>query len=131
MEGIISSMFDAEDWIKFQRFVERQEKEDLGYTTKLRIEVPNEMVRATMIPKQYFGEKETKQQGKELTTEEVMEGRSSAYSFLDFYSPKKETLEKIKFVLSANNEAQAIRFIEQYGEWVKENCLKEFEKLNK
>ena len=65
--------------------------------------------------------------GKELKTEEVMEGRISAYNFLDFNdSPEKETLEKIKFVLSANNESQAIRFIEQYGEWVKENCRKEF-----
>ena len=52
--------------------------------------------------------------GKELKTEEVMEGRISAYNFLDFNdSPEKETLEKIKFVLSANNESQAIRFIEQ------------------
>ena len=70
---------------------------------------------------------ENKHKGKELTTEEVMEGRISAYNFLDFNdSPEKETLEKIKFVLSANNESQAIRFIEQYGEWVKENYLKEF-----
>ena len=62
-----------------------------------------------------------------------MEGRSSAYNFLDFNdSPEKETLEKIKFVLSANNESQAIRFIEQYGEWVKENCRKEFKtEINK
>ena len=76
---------------------------------------------------------ENKHKGKELTTEEVMEGRSSAYNFLDFNdSPEKETLEKIKFVLSANNESQAIRFIEQYGEWVKENCRKEFKtEINK
>lgn len=66
--------------------------------------------------------------GKELKTEEVMEGRISAYNFLDFNdSPEKETLEKIKFVLLANNESQAIRFIEQYGEWIKENCRKKFE----
>lgn len=30
-------------------------KEDLGYTTKMGVEVSNEMVRKTMIPKEYFG----------------------------------------------------------------------------
>ena len=33
--------------------------EDLGYTTKMGIEVSDEMVRASMIPKEYFGMKET------------------------------------------------------------------------
>ena len=35
-------------------------KENLGYTTKLGIEVSDEMVRAVMIPKEYFGAKEIK-----------------------------------------------------------------------
>jgi len=30
-------------------------------------------------------------------------------------SPEEEILEKIKFVLSCNNDTQAIRIIEQYG----------------
>ena len=37
------------------------EKEDLGYTTKMGIGVSDEMVRATMIPKEYFGKEEQKQ----------------------------------------------------------------------
>ena len=37
------------------------EKEDLGYTTKMGIEVSDEVVRETMIPKEYFGKDEQKQ----------------------------------------------------------------------
>jgi hypothetical protein len=37
------------------------EKEDLGYTTKMGVEISDEMVRATMIPKEYFGKEEQKQ----------------------------------------------------------------------
>jgi len=37
------------------------DKEDLGYTTKMGIEISDEMVRATMIPKEYFGKEEQKQ----------------------------------------------------------------------
>ena len=36
------------------------EKEDLGYTTKMGIEVSDEIVRETMIPKEYFGKDEQK-----------------------------------------------------------------------
>jgi len=35
-------------------------KENLGYITKLGIEVSDEMVRALMIPKEHFGAKEIK-----------------------------------------------------------------------
>ena len=37
------------------------DKKDLGYTTKTGIEVSDEMVRTTMIPKEYFGKEEQKQ----------------------------------------------------------------------
>jgi hypothetical protein len=37
-------------------------------------------------------------------------------------SPEREVLNKIKFVLSAGNDAQAIRLIEQYGFWKEENA---------
>jgi hypothetical protein len=37
------------------------DKKDLGYTTKAGIEVSDEMVRTTMIPKEYFGKEEQKQ----------------------------------------------------------------------
>ena len=37
-------------------------KEDLGYTTKLGIEVSDKMVRAVMIPNEYFGKEEPKQE---------------------------------------------------------------------
>ena len=39
-------------------------KENLGYTTKMGIEISDEMVRATMIPKEYFGAKEVKTEEK-------------------------------------------------------------------
>ena len=35
-----------------------EDKEDLGYTTKTGIKVSDEMVRATMVPKEYFGKEE-------------------------------------------------------------------------
>lgn len=35
-------------------------------------------------------------------------------------TPEEETLEKIKYVLSFGNDAQAIRLIEQYGHWKQE-----------
>jgi hypothetical protein len=38
-----------------------EDKKDLGYTTKIGIEVSDEMVKATMIPKEYFGKEEQKQ----------------------------------------------------------------------
>jgi hypothetical protein len=36
-------------------------------------------------------------------------------------TPEEETLQKIKLVLSCGNNAQAIRLLEQYGEWRVEN----------
>ena len=39
-------------------------KENLGYITKSGIEISDEMVRATMIPKEYFGAKEVKTEEK-------------------------------------------------------------------
>ena len=38
-----------------------ENEEDLGYTTKGGIKVSDEMVRATMVPKEYFGKQEQKQ----------------------------------------------------------------------
>jgi hypothetical protein len=35
-------------------------------------------------------------------------------------SPEQETLEKIKFVLQCNNDAQAIRILEQFSFYYKE-----------
>jgi hypothetical protein len=40
---------------------------------------------------------------------------------------EEETLSKIKFVLLANNDAQAIRILEQYGEFQKEGKYNEEE----
>lgn len=39
-------------------------------------------------------------------------------------TPEEETLQKIKFVLSANNNAQAIRLLEQYGEFKQQKSNK-------
>ena len=39
-------------------------------------------------------------------------------------TPEEETLKKIKYVLSCGNEAQAIRLIEQYGNWIQEQTEK-------
>lgn len=41
-------------------------------------------------------------------------------------SPEEETLQKIKFVLLANNDAQAIRLLEQYGGWMQEQDKNKF-----
>ena len=152
LDGIINTveMLDEEQWKKViltndpklitdgvQELTEEQLKEivskyPLDYVEVSRIkDVRDDAWYNTALCKTIYSlsfSAENKHKGKELTTEEVMEGRSSAYNFLDFNdSPEKETLEKIKFVLSANNESQAIRFIEQYGEWIKENCRKKFE----
>jgi predicted DNA-binding protein (UPF0251 family) len=37
-------------------------------------------------------------------------------------TPEEETLEKIKYVLSCGNDAQAVRLIEQYGYWKEEQA---------
>jgi hypothetical protein len=61
-----------------------------------------------------------------LSTEEVLANRSNAYEFIDFDkqdTPEEETLAKIKFVLSTNNDTQAIRLLEQYKEWQQEQIL--------
>jgi len=67
--------------------------------------------------------------GNVLTTEEIMAGRSSKYEFIDFnksiQNAEEETLEKIKFVLLSNNDAQAIRIIEQYGYFKEEKMYNE------
>ena len=52
-----------------------------------------------------------------------------------YEEPKQETLEeeilsKIKSVLLANNDAQAIRFLEQYAEFQKERMYNEEEAFN-
>ena len=47
-------------------------------------------------------EEELEHKGKELTKEEVMKGRSSAYEFIDF--DKKETLEQVAERLSELQE---------------------------
>lgn len=114
LEGVTSNIFDEKDWIRFDRFIERQEKEnqeDLDNKDNWEFErssgyrgYRNKVTGDWIYEKEYL--------------EKFTEKREIA---------EKETLEKIKFVLSANNEAQAIRFIEQYGEYVKENCRKEFE----
>ena len=38
-------------------------------------------------------------------------------------TPEEETLEKIKFVLLCKNDSQAIRIIEQYGDYKKDQAL--------
>ena len=40
-------------------------------------------------------------------------------------TPEEETLAKIKFVLLANNDAQAIRLLEQYGGYMQEQMYNE------
>ena len=46
-------------------------KEDLSYTTKMGINVSDEMVRAVMIPKDFFGKEEPKQETLEETAERI------------------------------------------------------------
>jgi hypothetical protein len=40
-------------------------------------------------------------------------------------TPEEETLNKIKFVLSCGNDTQAIRLLEQYGQWQQERSYSE------
>jgi len=44
-------------------------------------------------------------------------------------TPEEETLAKIKFVLLAGNDAQAIRLLEQYGGFMQEKSYSEEEML--
>jgi hypothetical protein len=89
------------------------------------IKIPqNKTVVDEMVP-------EVLHEGKELTTAEVMGARSNAYDFINFdKSPEEETLSKVKFVLSANNDAQAIRLIEQYGVYRVEKMYSDDDVLN-
>lgn len=57
-------------------------KEDLGYTTKMGIEVRDEMVRASMVPKEHFGKAGTKQ---EIIGES---NQTTAIRFLEWYRRK-------------------------------------------
>ena len=59
-------------------------KEDLSYTTKMGVKIPDELVRATMIPKKYFGRKE---EPKQETLEES--NKTTAIRFLEWYRLKK------------------------------------------
>jgi hypothetical protein len=75
-------------------------KEDLGYTTKMGVEVNDEMVRKTMIPKEYFGKQETieeimfHEERKKFFYEEIINGEKVTVWLNDDYIPKKETLEE-------------------------------------
>ena len=68
-------------------------KEDLSYTTKMGVKIPDELVRATMIPKKYFGRKEEPKQ-ETLPNEAIQKSMhldaEMAYKSL----PKQETLDE-------------------------------------
>ena len=56
----MSKCYDNPDYDDLNNDIQNTWKsENLGYKTKMGIEVKDEMVRATMIPKEYFGEEET------------------------------------------------------------------------
>lgn len=112
LEGITSNQFDTKDWNKFDRFVEIREKEneeDLSNVDNWEFEISSG----------YAGYRNT------MTGDWIYEKE-----YLDRFnerevSPEEETLEKIKFVLLSNNNAQAIRHIESYGFWREEKIRKE------
>lgn len=75
-----------------------------------------------------------------------VDATSYGYNFLDYqivmpltkenkpgtkkYTPEEETLEKIKIVMAANNDAQAIRHLEQYGLYRVEQMYSDDDVLN-
>ena len=77
---VYNYMYQREDNPEW-RFIFPSE-EDLGYTTKMGIEVSDEMVKATMVPKEYFGGKE---QENVIGSES---NQTTAIRFLEWYRRK-------------------------------------------
>ena len=94
------------------------EKEDLGYTTKMGIEVSDEMVRATMIPKEYFGKDEQKQ-----NIVDMMEFDEKSGLYDEEIEPYENYLKRLKDRRTEDNYKYSDEDFEKYDEYIKD-CWK-------
>ena len=103
LEGITSNMFDEKDWIRFDRFVERREKENKeDFNNKDNWEFERSSG--------YAGYR-NKKTGEWIYEEDYFRCQKTK-------TVEEELLEQIKFALYCNNEAQAIRMLEQYKYYI-------------
>ena len=103
LEGITSNMFDEKDWIRFDRFVERREKENKeDFNNKDNWEFERSSG--------YAGYR-NKKTGEWIYEEDYFRRQKTK-------TVEEELLEQIKFALYCNNEAQAIRMLEQYKYYI-------------
>jgi hypothetical protein len=89
------------------------EKEDLGYTTKMGIEVSDDMVRETMIPKEYFGKDEQKQH--------LIDMMKSDEELGLYIETLAEYIERLKERRTEDNYKYSDKDFEKYKEYV-EDC---------
>ena len=103
LEGITSNMFDEKDWIRFDRFVERREKENKeDFNNKDNWEFERSSG--------YAGYR-NKKTGEWIYEEDYFRRQKTK-------TVEEELLEQIKFALYCNNEAQVIRMLEQYKYYI-------------
>ena len=103
LEGITSNMFDEKDWIRFDRFVERREKENKeDFNNKDNWEFERSSG--------YAGYR-NKKTGEWIYEEDYFRCQKTK-------TVEEELLEQIKFALYCNNEAQAIRMLEEYKYYI-------------
>ena len=103
------------------------EKEDLGYTTKMGIEVSDEVVRETMIPKEYFGKDEQKRHLIDMMKSDEELGlydESREIKFEDVFNDEKRERanrviqqHKVLKDLTLINPAHLIMTSDGYGEF--------------
>jgi hypothetical protein len=89
-----------------------EDKKDLGYTTKIGIEVSDEMVKATMIPKEYFGKEEQKQHLIDIMKGDEELGlydESREIKIEDIFNDEKR--EKVKRVILQHKVLQGLSLI--------------------
>ena len=95
-----------------------EDKEDLGYTTKTGIKVSDEMVRATMVPKEYFGKEEQKQH-----LIDMMESDEKLGLYDEEIEPYENYLKRLKDRRTEDNYKYSDEDFEKYDEYIKD-CWK-------
>lgn len=92
-----------------------EDKEDLGYTTKTGIKVSDEMVRAIMVPTEYFGKEEQKQH-----LIDMMESDEKLGLYKETLA---EYIERLKERRTEDNYKYSDEDFERYDEYIKD-CWK-------
>jgi hypothetical protein len=90
-------------------------EEDLSYTTKMGIEVSDEMVKATMLPKEYFGGKE-KENGIESES-----NQTTAIRFLEWYRRKGVIYQFRAYHIQSSDETIYLNADQLFEIFKKEN----------